>query len=55
LRIGGKATKKDTAGSNTDFLLCAVSAQHRLPILTTDDDFGRYAKILPIALHRPQT
>jgi predicted nucleic acid-binding protein len=46
---------KGVQGSNTDFLLCAVSAQHRLPILTTDDDFGRYAKILPIALHRPQT
>jgi predicted nucleic acid-binding protein len=39
-------------GSNTDFLLCAVSARHRLPILTTDDDFGHYARLLPIALHR---
>ncbi len=39
-------------GSNTDFLLCAVSARHRFPILTTDDDFGRYAKLLPIALYR---
>jgi len=39
-------------GSNTDFLLCAASARHRFPILTTDDDFGRYVKLLPIALHR---
>lgn len=43
---------KGLQGSNTDFLLCAISARHRLPILTTDDDFGRYAKVLPIALHR---
>lgn len=41
-------------GSNTDFLLCAVSACHHLPILTTDDDFGRYARLLPVALHRAQ-
>jgi predicted nucleic acid-binding protein len=38
-------------GSNTDFLLCAVSVRHRLPILTTDDDFTRYGRLLPIALH----
>jgi predicted nucleic acid-binding protein len=43
---------KGLPGSNTDFLLCAISAHHRLPILTTDDDFGRYARVLPIALHR---
>ncbi len=39
-------------GSNTDFLLCAAAARLRFPILTTDDDFGRYARLLPIALHR---
>ena len=43
---------KGLQGSNTDFLLCAVSARHRLAILTADEDFGRYAKVLPIALHR---
>lgn len=42
---------KGVQGSNTDFLLCAVSANHALPILTTDADFTRYAKLLPIALH----
>jgi predicted nucleic acid-binding protein len=38
-------------GSNTDFLLCAVSIRHRMPLLTTDDDFPRYAKVLPLDLH----
>jgi predicted nucleic acid-binding protein len=41
-------------GSNTDFLLCAVAERHKLPILTTDDDFARYARVLPIALHNPR-
>ena len=41
-------------GSNTDFLLCAVSERHSLPILTTDEDFRRFAAVLPIALHSPR-
>jgi predicted nucleic acid-binding protein len=42
-------------GSNTDFLLCAVAERHALPILTTDDDFLRFARILPMAIHTPRT
>ena len=39
-------------GSNTDFLLCALAERHRLPILTTDDDFVRYAGALNgVTLH----
>jgi predicted nucleic acid-binding protein len=38
-------------GSNTDFLICAVAERRNLPILTTDSDFTRFARILPIALH----
>jgi hypothetical protein len=38
-------------GSNTDLLLCAVSVRHRLPILTTANDFAMYGKVIPIALH----
>lgn len=43
--------QKGVQGSNTDFLLCAVSANHQLPILTTDADFTRYAALLSIPLH----
>jgi len=39
-------------GSNTDFLICAVSERQRFPILTTDADFGRFAGIVPVAIHR---
>jgi predicted nucleic acid-binding protein len=38
-------------GSNTDFLICAVAERRDLPILTTDDDFSRFAAVLPIVLH----
>ena len=38
-------------GSNTDFLICAAAERRALPILTTDDDFVRFAEVLPIAIH----
>jgi predicted nucleic acid-binding protein len=41
-------------GSNTDFLICAAAARRRLAILTTDEDFGRFARLLPIHLHAPR-
>jgi predicted nucleic acid-binding protein len=41
-------------GSNTDFLLCAVSLAHDLAIFTTDQDFVAYRKALPLRLHAPR-
>ncbi|HZD10624.1 MAG TPA: PIN domain-containing protein [Candidatus Binatia bacterium] len=38
-------------GSNTDFLICAVAAQHGYAILTTDKDFQLYQRHLPFQLH----
>lgn len=46
---------KGVQGSNTDFLLCAVAERHRLPLLTTDEDFARFARVLPIVLHPLRT
>ena len=40
-------------GSNTDFLLCAVSWRTRFPIFTTDKDFEAYAGHLPVFLFLP--
>lgn len=45
---------KGVQGSNTDFLICAVSVGHRTPILTTDKDFQHYARVLPVQLHAPR-
>lgn len=42
---------KGIQGSNTDFLICAVAERRSLPIFTTDADFARFAKLLPIELH----
>jgi len=45
---------KGIQGSNTDFLICAVSALHSFPILTTDGDFTLFQQHLPIQLHSPR-
>ena len=45
---------KGVQGSNTDFLICAVAARRQLAILTTDEDFKYFARVLPIQLHTPR-
>jgi predicted nucleic acid-binding protein len=42
---------KGLQGSNTDFLMCAVSLRRDLAILTTDKDFDGFAKVLNFELH----
>jgi predicted nucleic acid-binding protein len=42
---------KGIQGSNTDFLLCALAERSRFPILTTDDDFVKFGRVLPLRLH----
>lgn len=42
-------------GSNTDFLLCAISTRHRMPIFTTDNDFINFQSVIPIELHKIRT
>jgi predicted nucleic acid-binding protein len=42
---------KGIQGSNTDFLLCAVAERAKCPILTTDDDFVTFSRVLPVRLH----
>lgn len=39
------------AGSAIDFLLCAIASRRDLAIFTTDRDFQRYARHLPVHLH----
>lgn len=48
--FSNRCRKKGLQGSTTDFLICAVAATEHLQILTTDADFLRYAKHLPIRL-----
>jgi predicted nucleic acid-binding protein len=42
---------KGIQGSNTDFLISAIAVRHEFSIFTTDEDFKRFARVLPIVLH----
>ncbi len=44
--------KTGIQGSNTDFLICAISANHDLPIFSVDKDFEQFEKKLPIKLYQ---
>jgi hypothetical protein len=44
--------RKGVQGSHTDFLICAVATRLKLDIYTSDQDFSRYSKYLPISLYR---
>ena len=44
---------KGVQGSNTDFLICAVSIRHQLSIFSMDRDFVMYQGWLPIHLYAP--
>jgi predicted nucleic acid-binding protein len=47
-----KLRAKGIQGSNTDFLMCALSERTGMPIFTTDEDFTLFRKHLPIKLHK---
>lgn len=49
------ARKNGIQGSNTDFLLCAISTRRRMPIYTTDNDFINFQSVIPIELHKIRT
>ena len=42
-------------GSNTDFLICAIAARHKIPIFTTDGGGSLFQPHLPIVLHSPRS
>jgi predicted nucleic acid-binding protein len=50
-----KTRKNGIQGSNTDFLLCAISTHHRMPIFTTNKDFTNLQSVLPIEIHKIRT
>ncbi|HEX9819517.1 MAG TPA: PIN domain-containing protein [Methylomirabilota bacterium] len=39
-------------GGHIDMLICAAAHRHRVPLLTTDPDFSRYARHVPLKLHQ---
>ena len=45
--------KKGIQGTNTDFLICALSNRHHIPIYTLDKDFTLFEEVIPIILYKP--
>ncbi|HRQ54492.1 MAG TPA: PIN domain-containing protein [Ignavibacteriaceae bacterium] len=41
---------KGVQGSNTDYLICAISYRNRFPIFTNDNDFEIFSKYIPVTL-----
>ncbi len=48
------ARNKGIQGSNTDFLICAISSRRKMPIFTTDKDFTNFQSVFPVRLHVPR-
>jgi len=53
-KAGNACRTKGIAVSVVDALLCAVAIRRDWTIFTTDPDFRRYTKVLPIKLHTPR-
>lgn len=53
-RCNNTCRARGIAGSAIDFLICGVALRRDLAIYSTDKDFSRYARRLPIQLHRPR-
>ena len=46
---------KGVQGSNTDFLICAVSHNYQMAVLTTDKDFTLFKRNISFNLQIPRT
>jgi len=50
-RMNNRCRGRGIAGSAVDFLICAAAHRREWEIFTTDRDFTRYAKALPLRLY----
>ena len=53
--FSNRCRRNGIQGSGTDFLICAAADHYRLPILTADLDFTRFAEHIPVRLHQPRS
>ena len=51
-RFFNRCHGRGIAPGSIDLLLCAVAHRCESPIFSTDQDFGRYSRYLPVRLHR---
>ena len=52
--FSNKCRSRGVAVSVSDMLICSVAPSRAWPIFSTDPDFKRYARILPIRIHAPR-
>ncbi len=53
--IGNACRAAGISGSSVDFLICAATGRRGLAIFTTDRDFLRYSKAIPLTLYQPSS
>jgi len=51
-QLYNECRRKGIQGSHIDFLICAVSINNRMVILTLDNDFNHFSKLIPIKLEK---
>jgi predicted nucleic acid-binding protein len=54
-RLNNICRVQGIAGSAVDFLICAVAHLRNWEVFTTDHDFIRYCKVLPVSLYRRES
>jgi predicted nucleic acid-binding protein len=50
--INNQCRARGIAGSAVDFLICAAAARRNWQVFTTDQDFTRYASVIPLKLYQ---
>lgn len=53
-KAGNVCRARGIAVSVSDMLICAIAMAREWAIFTTDPDFKKYAKVLPLQLHTPR-
>src|SRR5215470_2548087 len=53
-KSGNRCRAKGVAVSIVDVLLCVIAIRRQWTIFTTDPDFSRYARVIPLRIHTPR-
>jgi predicted nucleic acid-binding protein len=51
-QINNQCRSRGIAGSAIDFLICAAASRRDWQVFTTDQDFTRYASVIPLKLYQ---
>jgi predicted nucleic acid-binding protein len=51
-QIHNLCRSRGVSGSSIDFLICAAASRREWQIFTTDQDFTRYAHVVPLSLYQ---